>query len=119
MRHPFAIATLGLLFTAAIHAAPADVKTLAQFDLGFAKCEQRFPDMKGHRDEAYMALWKLQADDRVRGELATLRKGAKYQRERQSALKAMPKDSPELETKVRQQCQATWAEKLSNVPPKK
>lgn len=109
------ILALGGLLASAAHALPS-AKTLAQFDLGFAKCEARFPHMKGHTDEAYLALWKIKADDRQRAALAKQRKSAKYREEREKARKAMAPDGPQAEDKIRNQCEATWSEALRNKP---
>ena len=116
MRTLIALALLGSL-SAAAHALPSDVKVLAQFDLGFAKCEARFPEMRGHGDEAYLALWKIKPDDKARAELAKARKSGPYKQERQAAQKTESKStSPEVESKLKQQCQATWAEAQRNAP---
>jgi hypothetical protein len=91
------------------HAGPS-VKTLAQFDLGYAKCEARFAHMKGKGDEAYLALWKIKADEPHRAELAKQRGTARYRDERAKAQKAMAKPGPALDDKLRGQCEATWSE---------
>lgn len=108
MRTLFACAALTLAATA-VHAGPG-VKTLAQFDLGYAKCEARFEHMKGRGDDAYLALWKVKADDKQRAELAKQRSSARYREERSKALKAMAKPSPALDEKLAKQCSATWSE---------
>lgn len=116
MRLSITLALLGLMASSA-QALPSDIKVLAQFDLGYAKCETRFAHMRGKRDEAYLALWKVKPDAKKRAELASVRKGAKYQQERQLAQKAMGNDtSPEMEEKLSRQCQATWAETQANRP---
>ena len=113
------LAWLGLLSTTA-QALPSDLKVLARFDLGYAKCETRFPHMRGHRDEAYLALWKVKPDAKHRAELATVRKGGKYRQERQLALKSMDKGGgAEHEEKLKRQCEATWGETVRNAPPAK
>jgi len=110
MKLPSALAALALLSTAA-HAFTPDPKALAEFDLGYAKCEARFEQMKDHRDEAYLALWKVQPDEKARAELAKARKTPKYKEARSAALKTQDnKPSPELEEKLRHQCTATWNE---------
>lgn len=98
------------------HALPS-VKTLAQFDLGYAKCETRFEHMKGHRDDAYLALWKIKPDDAQRAALARQRKSAGYRDERAKAQKQMAKPGPGLDEKIGRQCQATWTELQRNTPP--
>lgn len=108
MKTFFASAALALAATA-VHAGPG-VKTLAQFDLGYAKCEARFEHMKGHADDAYLALWKIKADDKQRAELARQRSTPRYREERSKALKTMAKPSPALDDKLNKQCSATWSE---------
>lgn len=108
MRTLLASAALTLAATA-VHAGPS-VKTLAQFDLGYAKCEARFEHMKGRADDAYLALWKIKADDKQRAELAKQRATPRYRDERAKAQKAMAKPSPALEDKLNKQCSATWSE---------
>lgn len=108
MRLLLACAVLTLAATA-VHAGPS-VKTLAQFDLGYAKCEARFDHMKGRGDDAYLALWKIKADDKQRAELAKQRGTPRYRDERSKAQKAMAKPSPALDDKLNKQCSATWSE---------
>lgn len=98
------------------HALPSDLKTLAQFDLGFAKCESRFAHMKGKADEAYLGLWKVKVDAARRAELAKVRKSAAYRTERDKAQKALAPESAELDEKIRAQCEGTWAEAQRNQP---
>lgn len=118
-RTSITLALLGLMATTA-QALPSTIKVLAQFDLGYAKCEARFAHMRGHRDEAYLALWKVKPDAAKRAELATARKSGKYKQERQLAQKSMSREGePALEEKLKQQCQATWAEAQRNAPPAK
>lgn len=119
MRTSIALALLGL-FAATAHAAPADPKVLAQFDLGYVQCENRFPEMRGHRDEAYLALWRIKADAKSSAELDKVRKSDKYKKERQLAFKSLDKTTgPEVEAKLKRQCDATWAEvKRNGATPK-
>ena len=112
MRTLIALAALSLLANS-VQAMALDAKTLAQFDLGFTKCEKRFADMQGHRDEAYLALWKIKPDSKTLAELADLRKSAKYKSEHQLALKSTSA-KPDDEKKLKQQCDATWGEALRN-----
>jgi len=114
MRTPTLLAVLAL--AAGTAQALPSVKNLAQFDLGFAKCEARFPHMKGHGDEAYLGLWKIKVDEKQRASLAKQRKTSAYRTERDKARKAMAKETPEVDEKIRNQCEATWAEALRNKP---
>lgn len=104
------------LATSAAQALPS-VKTLAQFDLGYARCESRFEHMKGRGDDAYLALYKIAPDAKQRAALARQRKTALYRDERAKAQKAMAKPSPELDEKVGLQCEATWSELQRNTKP--
>ncbi|MBX3622104.1 MAG: hypothetical protein KF891_19220 [Rhizobacter sp.] len=116
MRRTLILLALGGLLAGTAQALPSNVKTLARFDIGFARCEAMYPDMKGHADEAYLALWKIKADDKRRADLDKLRKTAKYRQARSQAQKEMDKKGPQPEAKVRTQCEATWAEALRNKP---
>lgn len=104
------VAALALSGTFSAHATPMDAKGLARFEAGYAKCEQKFVYMRGHADEAYLGLWKIKADEEGRARLEALRKKPAYQKEKQAAVKAMEKATPEVEGKLNQQCQATWAQ---------
>lgn len=115
MRTLIALALLGTAATT-VQALP-DVATLARFDLGFAKCEAQYAHMKGHADEAYLALWRVKPDAQQRAALGQQRKSAAYRQARREAQKGMAASSPEHEEKVRQQCQATWSEMQRNSPP--
>jgi hypothetical protein len=115
MRALIASALLGFASTAA-NALP-DVQTLARFDLGFARCEARFAHMKGHRDEAYLALWKIKPDAQQRAALDRQRQSAAYRKARGEAQKTQAPDSAQLEEKLRNQCAATWSEMQRNRPP--
>ena len=92
-------------------AAYIDAKALARFDHSYVRCESRFPEMRGHRDEAYLGLWRVKVDDKSRAELAAARKGKVYRTEwravRSSRAEAAsaPASSP-----IEQQCQALWTE---------
>ena len=65
MRHVVSslFAALVLLLAAgAAEARPFDAKALAHYDISYVECEARNPDMKGHRDEAYLNLWRIPPD---------------------------------------------------------
>ena len=36
-----------------------DPKALARYDVSYMRCEAAFPEMKGHRDDAYLSLWRI------------------------------------------------------------
>lgn len=90
-----------------------DARGLARFDLGYARCEARFPHMTGARDEAYLAAYRVKADEAARSRLAEIRRSAAYRKEQRSAQAeaakaakaAAPASSP-----IEHQCQALWAQ---------
>ena len=105
------VVTLLALASPVAQAITVDAKALARYDISYAKCEVQIPEMKGHRDEAYLSLWKARLDEKSRRELATARKGAVYQTERSSVLRAAAKGvAPPSSSPLNQQCQALWSE---------
>jgi hypothetical protein len=101
------------LFACADAAAMAiDAKAMARFDLSYTKCEAKYPQMRGARDEAYLSMWRVKADDKARAELAAVRKSALYLAEnrriqQENSKKAAPPASADT---LEQQCQALWSE---------
>jgi hypothetical protein len=93
-------------------AAAFDSRGVARFDVGYARCEAKFEPMKGHRDEAYLAVYRIKADEKSRARLAALRRTAEYQKERKAALAAKPPAAPAsaASSPLEQQCRALWAE---------
>jgi hypothetical protein len=114
MKASLTLVALTLAAASSAQAFSADAKKLARFDMGYARCEQKFEQMRGHRDEAYLALWKLRADEKSRSQLAALRKSAVYKSEtRVAQATASRASSPDLDARWSQQCQATWAQAQS------
>jgi hypothetical protein len=100
-----------LLMPAAARAMTIDAKALARFDVSYAKCEGQSPAMRGHRDEAYLSMWRVKLDDKGRAQLAAVRKSPDYQAERRRALRPAQKSaSSAAASPLEQQCQALWAE---------
>lgn len=98
-------------FVSPAQAMSIDAKALARFDQGYTVCEARYPEMKGHRDEAYLSLWKVKPDDKVRADLAAARKAPAYRNERARIQKAKAEGvAPAASSPIEQQCQALWAE---------
>jgi hypothetical protein len=94
------------------HSAALDAAAVARFDVGYARCEQLYPHMSGHRDAAYLAVWRMRADEANVGRLAKLRQGAAYRKEHQRFGKASAgAAAPAASSPIAQQCQALWAEK--------
>ncbi len=88
-----------------------DAKALARFDVGYARCEARYPAMRGHRDEAYLSLWRVQVDDKARTQLKASRSSTEYRAESRRALRPSEKSASSTSAStLEQQCQALWAE---------
>jgi hypothetical protein len=68
-------------------------KSLARYDVSFGRCEKLYPDMKGHRDEAYLALWRAKPNEKTKARLAEARGSATYKAEREIALAGGTKSS--------------------------
>jgi hypothetical protein len=97
-----------------------DAKQLAHYDASYQKCEAQYPEMRGHSDEAYLNLWRIKPDDKARAELATLRKSATYQSEKQRIGKAAPKSAATAASSpLSRECQGLWAEYQRNGKPTK
>jgi hypothetical protein len=93
-------------------AAPSRAESLARFDAGYTQCEQRYPAMRGGRDKTYAALYRLRYDDATRGELERVRDSATYKGEHRRAAKKLARQAstPEVATRLEQQCQALQRE---------
>ena len=88
-----------------------DAKALARFDRSYIVCEAKFPDMKGHRDEAYLSLWRVRPDQKALGELAAARQSATYRSEQARIRKDDAKRASQAASSpIEQQCQALWNE---------
>ena len=83
---------------------------LARFDHSYVTCEAKFPAMRGHRDEAYLSLWRTKPDAEALGQLAQARKSKPYQAERARILQAAKGPAPQASSPIEQQCQALWGE---------
>lgn len=94
-----------------VSAGGFDAAGLAKFDLGYSRCEARFAPMKGARDEAYLAAYRVKADEAARKRLAALRDSAAYRKERRSAQAAAAAASAaSAASPIEHQCQALWAQ---------
>lgn len=99
------------LATPVAWALSVDAKALARYDSSYVVCEATFPEMRGHRDEAYLSLWRAKADAANRAQLADVRKGAAYRAERARLAQTNAKASASAASSpVKQQCQALWGE---------
>lgn len=104
--------TLAGFGLAALAALPAqaltiDAKGLARYDISYVKCETFHPDLRGQRDEAYLAMWRVKPTDKARADLAAARRSGIYQAERRRVLDATAKGmAPAASSPVEHQCQA-------------
>ncbi|HEY2561254.1 MAG TPA: hypothetical protein VGI48_16210 [Caldimonas sp.] len=95
-------------------------KSLARYDVSYGRCETTFPEMKGHRDEAYLNLWRAKPNEKTTARLADARANAVYKTERQHALQAAAKaPSPDEKKKLEQECRALWGEMARASKPAK
>lgn len=107
------VALVWLALPLAAVAGGFDARGLARFDLGYSRCEARFAHMKGARDEAYLAAYRVAADEASRKRLAALRDSTAYRKERRSAQAeaAPPAASAASATSpLDHQCQALWTQ---------
>lgn len=94
-----------------VQAAGFDAPGLARFDNGYARCEARFAPMKGARDEAYLAVYRVKADSAGRARLAELRRSPAYRKELRAAQAEAAKPSASAASSpIEQQCQALWGQ---------
>lgn len=105
-------ALLLLLLSAPLAAAAAgfDARGLARFDAGYARCEARHAHMKGARDEAYLAAYRVKADAAARARLADLRRSAAYRNAQRSAQAEAAGPAAPASSPIDHQCQALWTQ---------
>lgn len=104
-----AMLALALLAPLAVPAASFDARGVARFDVGYARCEAQFEPMKGHRDDAYLAAYRVRADDAARARLAGLRRSPAYRKAHRAALADAAKPAAAASSPLEHQCQALWA----------
>ena len=86
-------------------------KALARYDVSFVRCEKLHPEMKGHRDEAYLSLWRAKPNEKTKARLAEARSSAAYKAEREIALAGGTKSSaPDAEKTLANECSALRGE---------
>jgi hypothetical protein len=111
LRPALAGTTLAALLAAPAQALTIDAKALARYDLSYVQCESRYADMRGQRDEAYLAMWRLKPTTKLRTDLATARRSGIYQAERRRVLDAAAKGAaPAASSPIGHQCQALRTE---------
>jgi hypothetical protein len=100
-----------VLASPAAWALTIDAKALARYDNSYLVCEAAIPAMRGHRDEAYLSLWRAKADAANRAQLAQTRKSTAYQSERSRILQAGATTAASAASSpIKQECQALWGE---------
>lgn len=99
-----------LLLPLVVSAAPFEPRGLARFDAGYARCEAMDERMKGHRDDAYLAIYRVPPDDKSRARLASLRRGAEYRKEQRATQAAAARPAAPASSPIAHQCQALWAQ---------
>lgn len=116
MKRNFTLIGVAAMLTSSALAVDApirafDAKALARYDLSFARCEARFPAMQGHRDEAYLNLWRIRSDDKNATRLAGVRGGSVYKAERQLVMRSETQGAAfAASSPLERQCQGLWAE---------
>jgi len=105
----------GVLVTASALASADDrrydPKALARYDVSYVRCEASFPEMKGHRDDAYMSLWRMKPGTTTAARLAEVRSSATYKSEQRVAKReANGASGPDAVKALEQQCRGLWGE---------
>jgi hypothetical protein len=111
MRQPalFAVSLALMLFAGEAAARAYDAKELARYDTSYQKCEGRFAEMRGHRDEAYLNLWRIELSPKSQAELIKLRASPAYRSE-QKRLATVPKGASASAAPIERECQGLWGE---------
>jgi len=96
-----------------------DPKALARYDVSYVRCEASFPEMKGHRDDAYMSLWRMKPGPKTTARLAEVRGSATYKSEQRLAKReAAGANGPDAVKALEQQCRGLWGEMKKTPKPK-
>jgi len=129
LRRPKPMTRIQLLIAAALVTASAlasaedkryDPKALARYDVSYVRCEASFPEMKGHRDDAYIGLWRMKPGPETTARLADVRGSTTYKAEQRVAKReAAGASGPDAVKALDQQCRGLWGEMQKNSKPKK
>jgi hypothetical protein len=88
-----------------------DPKALARYDVSYVRCEAKLPEMKNHRDEAYLSLWRATPSPKSAAKLAEVRASAPYKAEHAVASRhAAGASEPEAAKALERQCRGLWGE---------
>ncbi|MEO5845139.1 MAG: hypothetical protein ABIQ33_09885 [Caldimonas sp.] len=99
--------------TAAAQNRSFDAKGLARYDASYLHCEAAFPEMKGHRDQAYLSLWRVKPGPKSAALLTEVRGSAPYKSEQRIATRraASPgAGDPAAVQALERQCKGLWGE---------
>jgi hypothetical protein len=128
LRRPEPMMRIHLLLAAALVTASAmasaedrryDPKALARYDVSYVRCEASFPEMKGHRDDAYMSLWRMKPGPKTAARLSEVRASESYKSEQRVAKRdAAGARTPEAVKSLEHQCRALWGEMQNTPKPK-
>ena len=91
---------------------PFDPKAMARYDASYVQCEASFPEMKGHRDDAYLSLWRVKPGAKATARLAAARGNATYKTEHRLATQrqAAQAGQPDAVKALERQCRGLWGE---------
>ena len=90
---------------------PYNAKALARYDTSYATCEARYPEMAGHKDEAYLGLWRIKLDPKSTARLTEIRASADYKAERKVVAKGAAKPAASAASgALDRQCRGLWGE---------
>ena len=96
-----------------------DPKALARYDVSYVRCEASFPKMKGHRDDAYLSLWRMKPGPKTTARLTEVRSSATYKSEQRLAKReAANASGPDAVKTLEQQCKGLWGEMQKTSNPK-
>ena len=96
-----------------------DPKALARYDVSYVRCETSFPEMKGHRDDAYLSLWRMKPGPKTTARLTEVRSSATYKSEQRLAKReAASAKEPDAVKTLEQQCKGLWGEMQKTPKPK-
>jgi hypothetical protein len=95
-----------------------DPKALARYDVSYLRCEASFPEMKGHRDDAYLSLWHIKPGPKPTARLAEIRSSATYKSEQRVATRQAASASEPAVKTLERECKGLWGEMQRTAPPK-
>lgn len=88
-----------------------DAKGLARYDASYLHCEATYPEMKGHRDDAYLSLWRIKPGAKSAARLSEVRASAPYKAEHRIAMRrAGSASDAEAVKALERQCKGLWGE---------